>query len=154
MIDVRIENNGIVLSDFQIYPKAVTRALVRSLNRAITAGRTLMAQRVSKDTGLKSSTVKAAMKSQKATAARPVAALSTGLTRIPLVQFRARQTRRGVSYRLGGASSRIPNAFLATMATGHTGVFRRVGKKRLPIKELFGPSLGHVFAKYRAEGLK
>jgi hypothetical protein len=38
---------------------------------------------------------------------------------------------------------------MANMASGHRGVFRRVGKGRLPIIELFGPSVGHVFARHR-----
>jgi hypothetical protein len=58
-----------------------------------------------------------------------------------------------VSYRLRGSRGRIPSAFIATMASGHTGVFARKTKKRLPIQELFGPSLGRVFAKYRPQGV-
>lgn len=33
------------------------------------------------------------------------------------------------------------DAFIQTMASGHTGVFRRRGKTRLKIDELFGPSV-------------
>jgi hypothetical protein len=32
------------------------------------------------------------------------------------------------------------SAFIATMASEHSGVFRRVGTKRLPIREQFGPN--------------
>lgn len=154
MIDVQIENAGVVISAFQVYPKAVTTALVRALNRGITSGRATMAKLIAADTGLKSSTIKSAMKLQKATSALPQASLGAGLTRIPLYQFQARQTRRGVSYRLPGSRGRNEHAFIAQMATGHVGVFMRRTKRRLPIKELFGPSLGHVFAKYRPDGLK
>jgi len=54
---------------------------------------------------------------------------------------------RGVTARLGGRTKRYSNAFLATMASGHQGVFQRKTTARLPIKELFGPSIGHVFLK-------
>ena len=42
-----------------------------------------------------------------------------------------RQTSTGVS--VGGYD--FPHAFIATMPTGHTGVFQRKGTARLPIKE-------------------
>ena len=66
---------------------------------------------------------------------------------------------RGVTYKLTGGKNRIANAFIATMSSGHKGVFVRAGvsakksagawSKNLPIAELYGPSLGHVFAKFR-----
>ena len=47
----------------------------------------------------------------------------------------ARQTNSGV--RVG--SRFYPKAFVAMMPTGHIGVFRRVGKSRLPIQEVTQP---------------
>jgi hypothetical protein len=109
-----------------------------------------------------------------ATYDRPVARMATSLKRIPLIKFGARGPEpsrgkgRGVSYKLGGqGKQRVPNAFIATMPSGHRGVFvramgahgplqgslARLAKSggRLPIRELAGPSLGHVFARYRPE---
>lgn len=37
-----------------------------------------------------------------------------------------------------GKQTLVPGAFLATMRSGHEGIFRRVGPARLPIKELLG----------------
>jgi hypothetical protein len=37
-----------------------------------------------------------------------------------------------------GRPTLIRGAFVATMANGHKGIFRRLGKARLPIKELLG----------------
>lgn len=56
---------------------------------------------------------------------------------IPLYKLGARQTRKGVSVKLRGS---YRHAFIATMASGHTGVFRRDGSARIPISELFGPN--------------
>ena len=39
------------------------------------------------------------------------------------------------------------------MPTGHVGVFKRRGKPRHPIDELFGASIGHVFIKHQAAGI-
>jgi hypothetical protein len=80
---------------------------------------------------------------------------------------------RGVSYRIGRSSGRVENAFFAKMRSGHVGVFKRVGSLKagqhgpsasarksrgawspnLPITELHGPSLGHVFRKHRPAGI-
>ena len=41
----------------------------------------------------------------------------------------------------------VPHAFISTMPkSGHKGVFLRAGKKRLPIRELFGGSVYDLFA--------
>lgn len=141
------------------YPKKATRAIVRAMNRAVTSGRTLLVQRLAADTGLKSGDIKKAMTVHEASSQRLEARLGIGLKRIPLISFNARGPEpsrgrgRGVSYRLRGGAGRISNAFIATMRSGHRGVFVRGAKGRLPIGERFGPSLGHVFAKYRPEGI-
>lgn len=141
------------------YPKRATRAMVRAMNRALTSGRALMVQRIAADTGLKSGTIRDAFAMRNATNERLEARLAVGLKRIPLIDFNARGPEpsrgrgRGVSYRLKGGSGRIEHAFIATMKSGHRGVFARSREARLPIRELFGPSLGHVFAKYRPEGI-
>lgn len=49
-----------------------------------------------------------------------------------------RQTRRGVSAQINrGSRSLIRGAFVATMRSGHRGVFVRRGRRRLPIEEMF-----------------
>lgn len=139
----------------------IEKALVRSLNRGIASGRTLMVSRIAKDTGLKSKDVRDALPMSEATLSRPVARLAASLKRIPLYKFGARGPMpsrgrgRGVSYKLPGSGGRqrVENAFVAQMKTGHMGVFRRKGPGRLPIIELYGPSIGRVFAKYREEAL-
>lgn len=56
---------------------------------------------------------------------------------IPLYKLGARQTRSGVTVMMRGS---YRSAFIAKMGSGHVGVFRRDGKARLPISELFGPN--------------
>lgn len=43
-----------------------------------------------------------------------------------------------------GKPTLIKNAFIATMSSGHTGIFARDGKSRLPISELFSSSIADV----------
>lgn len=122
-------------------PRAVTRALNRTLDQVATrAGR-----EVSKETGLPVRRARDAMTKVRATFSLLRALLQVRGFRIPLIQFRARQTKRGVSYTLPRGRGSAPGAFIRTLASGHRGVFMRKGRARLPIKELFGPSLPKAF---------
>ena len=56
---------------------------------------------------------------------------------IPLYTLGARQTRSGVTVKLRGS---YKSAFIASMKSGHAGVFKRDGSARLPISEMFGPN--------------
>jgi hypothetical protein len=58
---------------------------------------------------------------------------------VPLVAYPHRQTRKGVSVEVNrGKRTLLKGSFVATMQSGHVGVFRRKGKTRLPIEELRG----------------
>ena len=81
--------------------------------------------------------------------------LSTG-TALPLINFRvspktpekdlSRKHRKGIRYRVVKAKQvRVRKAFVARMRSGHIGVFERTSNKRLPIRELFGPSIPQMF---------
>ena len=128
--------------------------MARALNRAAVSGQTAMVKAVSADTGIAAKNVKREIQIDKANRSRPMVALTIAGRRIPLIAFGARGPEpsrgrgRGVSYRLPGGRGRVPNAFIATMGSGHRGVFKRRGRKRLAIVELRGPSLPHVFEKF------
>jgi hypothetical protein len=77
---------------------------------------------------------------------------------VPLIAFGARQTRAGVSVKVKEGRKLIKGAFIATMPTGHKGVFTRVGNRHkrvrrdgraswsgLPIREMYGPSVPAAF---------
>lgn len=117
-----------------------------------------MTRLIAGDTGLKQKDIRESMVLRMASASSPEASLNAKLKRIPLIDFRAkgpepsRGKGRGVSYRLPGGKGRVENAFIATMSSGHRGVFKRKGQDRLGIVELKGPSLGQVFSKFRPQG--
>lgn len=130
-------------------------AVVRALNRSAGSGRTLLVREVARNLALKSSTVRDQITIEKATSRNVVSRIAVKGTRIPLIQFNARGPEpsrgrgRGVTARLPGGAGRYPHAFITTVGIGgHRGVFERKGKSRLPIRELLGPSLPHVFIKY------
>ena len=58
---------------------------------------------------------------------------------VPLVAYPHRQTKKGVSVEVNrGKRTLVAGSFVATMKSGHKGVFRRRGEARLPIDELRG----------------
>jgi hypothetical protein len=142
------------------YPQVVRR----SLQRGATTGRLAMAQKMAEDTGLGPKATRDQVKIEMR-GDFTVALVCSG-KRIPLVEFSARWSKKnGVTFNLPGskARGRLPSAFIATLPGGHRGVFQRrpnaVHKRRpdgqrtqLPIVEEFGPSMPHVFAKYRPLG--
>lgn len=158
MVSIHLEGLDLIEADFREMPRLTERAMVRALNRAMNSARTVMVRAIVKDTGLRHSDVRDALKLVSARPGNPMAQLSASLTRLPLIRFGARGPEpsrgkgRGVSYAFGGRRVTLPHAFIATMRSGHRGVFARRRTTRLPINELKGPSLGKVFAKYRREG--
>lgn len=70
---------------------------------------------------------------------------------IPLYKLGAVQGSKGVRVRLRGS---YKSAFIATMKSGHTGVMKREGAARLPIRELFGPNPAHDVTNNDGEYLK
>ena len=158
-MDLEVRNTDVVTADLAGVSAKAMRGAIRAMNRAIASGRTAMTRDIARDTGLKVGDVKQALPIREASLTQAEAAFGAGLKRMPLIHFKARGPEpsrgkgRGVTYALTGSRNRVPNAFIATMTSGHRGVFKRIGTKRLPIVELYGPSLGHVFAKYRPAGL-
>jgi hypothetical protein len=159
--------DDIVAAKLRAMPSVIAKASVRAMNRSIGKTKTSMSRSIGSDLRIKIADVKKALKLKNATLSSPFAMFSSSVVRIPLMAFSAKGPEptkgkgRGVSYRLQGGRGRVPNAFIARMRSGHRGVFVRAkdaaGGKRskrawsdnLPIIELFGPSIGHIFKKYR-----
>ncbi len=144
-------------------------ALTRALSRTATSARALMVQEIAADTGLGANKVRAAIAINKY--GKTAVQVEAKGKRIPLIEFGARGPEpsrgkgRGVSYRLPTGRGNAPHAFIATMPTGHRGVFERKpnaehkkahkgGRTMLPIRELFGPSIVNVFRKFLPDGAK
>ena len=119
--------------------------LRRALNRTITPVRAEAARDVAQDMRVRVGTARRAMALRRATNRSLEASVTASGQRIPLIEFRARPVRQGISYDLGRGRTVAKGAFLSTMKSGHRGAFRRKGKSRLPIGELRGPSIPHVF---------
>lgn len=132
-------------------------AIVRSLKRAATSARTVAVRVIAQDMGIKQADVRKAMeiKQGRVESEHTIALEVTG-ARIPLVKWVRNpipgvRRRGGVSARLPGGAGRYPRAFVARMKSGHVGVYARRDRARLPIDELYGPSIVGVFAKHKPE---
>ena len=136
-------------------PGAVEKAAARAINRAVTAAKTAAARETAAQYYEKQKDVKATLSTTKATAQRPVAALMSKGSRVPLSSFKTTpqnvpRTRAKspikVQVKRSGSGGSIRNAFLTRFKSGHKAVARRLTKKRLPINELYGPAVPQMLA--------
>ena len=156
---------------FKAVPREVPGIMSRAINRTAKWGRGEIARKLSRETGIKQKNVRHTIRLYKATRKKWQAELSLGpkskidiyvgktgmhdikmapgkiLRHIPLVAFRTRQTKKGVSYTMTGRQGLLKSAFKQIMPrSGHKGVFIRRGQSRLPIDQVFGPTLGGLYA--------
>jgi len=169
MIDVKINPADIarVRLVFRDIPKAIPRVLSRAINKTATHVRSEAAKMLRPMIGLKLTTIKKrVIIKSRATLKRWASVIGISGRRIPVIEFGIKPTFRGVGIKTQkGGKQFVTGAFVATMKTGHEGVFKRkqhdefdteehgrrpwfaaLGKSpyRSPIRELFGPSLGMI----------
>jgi hypothetical protein len=102
---------------------------------------------IAKRTGLKAAMVKERIYYERVDPGEYEVHIRSSKRPIALIEFPVMQTATGVSTRAWGKTQLIKHAFIATMRNGHTGVYRRVGRPRLPIEQLWGPTIGGTFAR-------
>ena len=129
------------------FPRALPKVMSRAINRTATSARTKITSAIRDEVKIKLSAVRKSVRLRTASYGRWQADLAISPFRTPLIHFDAQRRKTGISYVINPKAGRkmIKSAFIQTMASGHRGVFRRRGKSRLPIVELFGPSVGAVF---------
>jgi len=128
-------------------PGGWRKAAGRAINKIGVKARKQVLQMVTREVAVKQKDLRQNnVRLTRASRDRLYAVLSITGRRIPLMDFGARQVKRGVTYRISrsGGRKRIANAFVKTMPSGHEGVFKRLGQPRLPIRELMGPSVPAV----------
>lgn len=135
----------------QLDPKLVKKAEPRAINKTAQMARTEESKEIRKIYNIPAKRLNQELEKvsghNRATTRNPRAIIrAKKLTkRNPGLQhFGAKQTKKGgVSYRIRKDQGRkkLPNAFIATMSKGGSGVFIRTGKSRLPIVRKTGPSV-------------
>ena len=137
-------------------------ACSRAINRTLTNVRAAMIPVVAADMGLTQAIVRSRVDLRTASPSRLIGTIGAHARPIPLINFGARGptpsrgTGTGVTARNTGGAGRYPHAFIATVRQGEPaqryGVFERKGRARLPIRQLYGPSIWFVFGKRIAVG--
>jgi hypothetical protein len=125
----------------------VGRAHVRAVNRVAVSMRAVAVRETAKDLGARQKGIRETLKIKNATFESPVAELRARSPRFPIIDFRARQTRKGVTWTSGLGRRLIPRAFIARMKSGYVGVFKRTQKTKTPILELRAVSVSRVLKK-------
>lgn len=107
---------------------AVPKMTQMAVNRTLTGVRTDATNEVAKVITPTKTVIRKAISVKKMTAADKSAYVRCAGKRLPLIDFRARQTKKGVTVKVLKNKPRrslIKHAFIATMKSGHKGVFWR-----------------------------
>lgn len=157
MIDISVQHNfkSVAVKLFELRTDVLEKAKVRALNKVADQAKVAASKEIrAAGYNMKAAAIKHRITIKRATKGDAVVVIKCSGRPIPLIEFSARETSAGVSVSVKQGRKLIKGAFIATMPTGHKGVFVRVGNQHkkvngqwhgLPIKELFGPSIPAAF---------
>lgn len=151
---VRVEVDPVSMQRLQLYlghaPKEIPRAVAAAINRTGRWQRTQISRRIRQEVNLTQKDLAAYLSYEPATARSLHGTIRVARRRrIPLIDFGARQTRRGVTYKIArkGGRQLAAGAFINAGPKAGMQVWRRLGKERYPIARLQGVSAWGVFVK-------
>jgi len=161
---VEITVKGIKALERQLDPKLLRMSLRRSLDRTVTTAVKEASMAVRSVYNIKASRLKSYITVRKATVEDLEARITLRSKPIPLIEFGgskyiAKRKGRKVYY---GASAKVlkkerkkryKGAFIATMGS-HTGIYRRKGRGRFPVRELTVISATTMFRKYGVDKIE
>lgn len=158
MIKIDVSSNlGELKKALNSFIREEQDAVKRALNRTIEQAK-VAASREIRDAGynLKAKDIKKSIEIRRATRSNLEAVLICEGRPIPLLAYSAKRGPKGVSVTVKNGRKTVYGSFIATMASGHSGVFVRKpgmvqgkrGKMILnrKIMELFGPSIPSALA--------
>jgi hypothetical protein len=135
-------------------PGGFQKALAGTINRTLDAARTETDRGARKiyDVSRADMYAGSAIKITRASGSDPdpSGSIEYSGVKIPLMRHRAEPPRPGTGETVrarqtrAGTMARFEHAFIATMGSGHTGIFERATRKRLPIEEIQGSSLAQM----------
>jgi hypothetical protein len=154
-VDVRGSMDRIIADLGRVQREVVEKAAPRALNKVIDQVNTAAAREI-RDAGykLKVGIIKKNLTKTRASPGVLVAKLRASGRPIPLINYGARATAKGVSVDVLNGRKVITGAFIAVKSNGQKAVYVRTGKTHkkvqkngraiwsgLPLKELYGPSV-------------
>jgi hypothetical protein len=108
-----------------LYPKERLAAAVSAVNKTLTTVRAEAARRIAASYKIKTNEAKKSLRIEKSSRNEVRGAVVASGQPIPLFAFSARQTKKGVTVNVTGKRKLMRHAFIATMKSGHKGVFIR-----------------------------
>lgn len=148
MIDIKTNIDKFVNSTISDIKQAIIKAETRANKRVATTVIKEFTNEVQKEYAIKDSGIKKELKISRGRNEDGIHGAGAVITArgkrgIALSRFLTRQTKKGVSFIVSRSKGRkvISGAFIAKMKSGHTGVYLRKGKTRLPIDQRFGPDV-------------
>ncbi|AIW41790.1 phage tail protein [Paenibacillus sp. FSL M8-0228] len=145
-LDVR-SNLRAARKQMAVMDKILKQATRSSVNRATQRSKTELGRKIRERYVIKQSEATKTVTVRKAAGTGMSSEIKTKGKTIPLINFsvnpkqrpaRPKTVKAGVLR--GSPRKPLKRAFISNMG-GHTGVFERVGKKRLPVRELRGPAV-------------
>jgi hypothetical protein len=100
-------------------------AVARAINHTIAKAKTAASKDIRGQYKVKAKDLSGKLAISKATRVTQTGMIRVSAKPLPIVAFGARQTRKGVSVNITGKRKVIKSAFIATMKSGHKGVFVR-----------------------------
>ncbi|AGT09471.1 phage tail protein [Paracoccus aminophilus] len=116
-----------------------TRAFSRAINHETAKAQTAVKRVIASSTGIRAGDVQKQIRRTRATVNNLSASIVARGEAFPLKYFGAKQFSFGVRAKPWGQWQRFPHAFVSASLGGH--VFVREGSGRLPIRQLWGPSV-------------
>ena len=142
MIELKIETK-----EFQRRVKrtktAIAKARVSAINDTTRNLRSDASKEIRSSLRAKKKDVDKRLRIERATPSKPSGSLTIRSRPLSLSAFKPRQTKQGVSVKIrkGGATKKIKGAFGPKIPRLGGGVYKRVGRARLPIRKLPGIDL-------------
>lgn len=148
MIEIKIDTKELerVEKMLSTIPKGIEKATSSAINRTLQSTRASATRKVRERYDIKAKDVRGTISLKRAGTFNPNGAMISRGTPIPLMQFKVNpgkpnpSRRKPVFASVKRSGGTIKSAFVTSFDSGHTGVFERVGRSRLPLRELYGPS--------------
>lgn len=132
------DNNEVdnIIAAFEATKIQVETALMRALNKTALWLKSQSVKEISKEKALKQKLIRERLHVIKSNRKQLVARVIASLHGVKAHQIgNMRQTKTGAK----AGKRHFKGAFVATMPTGHTGIYKRKGRKKLPIREVVFP---------------
>jgi hypothetical protein len=152
MIDMKVDLAPLKDLKRREVAQALKSSAARALNRALKSAQSLGQREIAKSTRMMKRNLRPFVSLKRARSSDLTAVIRVGGRVIPAVNFSPQEVlietkmgwRLGVSVRYPGQKRHIvPGGFLAKVKrTGYVGIFRRTGRARLPIKQVYAPYNG------------